>query len=85
MSIHPKPSPTSRKASDPGPRSSVRRTRRGPVLDLDRYVPALFTLIASNLSGGASSAYLSLYAIGIETWRVMVMLAIEGRDRKSVV
>ncbi|SCK30009.1 DNA-binding transcriptional regulator, MarR family [Variovorax sp. HW608] len=51
----------------------------GPVLDLNRYVPGLLTLIASNLSGGASSAYLSLYAIGIETWRVMVMLANEGR------
>lgn len=49
------------------------------MLDLNRYVPGLFTLIASNLSSGASSAYLSLYAIGIETWRVMVMLAIEGR------
>lgn len=49
------------------------------MLDLNRYVPGLLTLIASNLSGGASSAYLSLYAIGIETWRVMVMLAIEGR------
>jgi DNA-binding MarR family transcriptional regulator len=60
-------------------RSSVRRTKEGPVLDLDRYVPGLLTLIASNLSGGASSAYLSLYAVGIETWRVMVMLAIEGR------
>lgn len=49
------------------------------MLDLNRYVPGLFTLIASNLSSGASGAYLSLYAIGIETWRVMVMLAIEGR------
>lgn len=70
---------TSRKTSDVGPRTSIRPTRKGPILDLNRYVPGLFTLIASNLSGGASSAYLSLYAIGIETWRVMVMLAIEGR------
>ncbi|HSW19067.1 MAG TPA: MarR family transcriptional regulator [Ramlibacter sp.] len=49
------------------------------MLDLDKYVPGLLTLIASNLSGGASTAYLSLYAAGIETWRVMVMLALEGR------
>jgi DNA-binding MarR family transcriptional regulator len=70
---------TSRKAPDPGARSSELRTPQGPILDLNKYVPGLFTLIASNLSGGASSAYLSLYAIGIETWRVMVMLAIEGR------
>jgi DNA-binding MarR family transcriptional regulator len=57
----------------------MRHTARGPVLDLDLYLPGLLTLIASNLSGGASNAYLSLYAVGIETWRVMVMLAIEGR------
>jgi DNA-binding MarR family transcriptional regulator len=70
---------TSRKAPKAGPRSSIRATPTGPILDLTKYVPGLLTLIASNLSGGASSAYLSLYAIGIETWRVMVMLAIEGR------
>lgn len=60
-------------------RTSVRRLTSGPVLDLNKYVPGLFTLIASRLSGGASTAYLSLYGIGIETWRVMVMLASEGR------
>lgn len=49
------------------------------MLDLDKYVPGLLTLIASNLSGGASTAYLAVYAVGIETWRVMVMLALEGR------
>jgi DNA-binding MarR family transcriptional regulator len=60
-------------------RSSMRKTAAGPVLDLDLYVPGLLTMITSNLSGGASAAYLSLYAVGIETWRVMVMLAIEKR------
>lgn len=60
-------------------RTSVRRLTSGPVLDLNKYVPGLFTLIASRLSGGASTVYLSLYGIGIETWRVMVMLASEGR------
>jgi DNA-binding MarR family transcriptional regulator len=74
-----KASVTSRKTPDGASRSSIRPTQQGPVLDLNKYVPGLLTLIASNLSGGASSAYLSLYAIGIETWRVMVMLAIEGR------
>ena len=69
----------SRKLVAFGPRASVRITPRGPVLDLDLYLPGLLTLIASNLSGGASSAYLSLYALGIESWRVMVMVAIEGR------
>src|SRR5689334_9490204 len=64
-------------APQPSSRSSVRHTPEGPVLDLTKYLPGLFTLVAGNLSGGASSAYLSLYAVGIETWRVMVMLAIE--------
>jgi DNA-binding MarR family transcriptional regulator len=68
-----------RKSAPIAARSSVRKTAAGPVLDLDKYVPGLLTLITSNLSGGASAAYLSLYAVGIETWRVMVMLAIEGR------
>lgn len=73
-------SPTpKRDTPKPGVRSSVRITPDGPTLDLDKYLPGLLTLIASNLSGGASNAYLSLYAVGIETWRVMVMLAIEGR------
>lgn len=60
-------------------RSSLKQLKEGPVLNLEKYVPGLLTLIASNLSGGASTAYLSLYAVGIETWRVMVMLALEGR------
>lgn len=72
-------SPATSDAPEREARSSVRRTPGGPALDLNRYLPGLFTLIANNLSGGASSAYLSLYAVGIETWRVMVMLAIEGR------
>jgi len=75
----PPPSVTSRKATKPDARSSLQASAGGPVLDLNRYVTGLLTLIASNLSGSASSAYLSLYAIGIETWRVMVMLANEGR------
>lgn len=60
-------------------RTSLKQLKDGPVLNLEKYVPGLLTLIASNLSGGASTAYLSLYAVGIETWRVMVMLALEGR------
>jgi DNA-binding MarR family transcriptional regulator len=70
------PPPGSGRASR---RAALRQTREGPVLDLERYVPGLFTLVNSQLAGGASAAYLALYAIGIETWRVMVMLAIEGR------
>ncbi|MEY2872981.1 MAG: hypothetical protein RLZZ373_352 [Pseudomonadota bacterium] len=50
----------------------------GPIVDLDRYVPALLTWIANKLSRGASQHYLAVFDVGIETWRCLVLLAIEG-------
>ncbi len=47
-------------------------------LNLGRYTPALFTWIANKLSSGASSNYLKLFGVGIETWRCLVLLAIES-------
>lgn len=47
-------------------------------IDLDRYVPAYLTWIANKLSRGASQHYLNLFDVGIETWRCLVLLAIEG-------
>ena len=87
MSSRPRPArpnpPAPGKARTPRrpDRSSLRRTVDGPVIDLDRYVPGLMTMVNSALTRGASSAYLSLYAVGIETWRCLVLLAIEGRIR----
>jgi DNA-binding MarR family transcriptional regulator len=46
-------------------------------IDLERYAPAYLTWIANKLSGGASSAYLRAFNVGIETWRLLVLLAIE--------
>jgi len=48
------------------------------VVDLDRYVPAYLTWIANKLSKGASQYYLSSFGVGIETWRCLVLLAVEG-------
>jgi DNA-binding MarR family transcriptional regulator len=48
-----------------------------PVVDLERYVPAYLTWIANKLSRGASQHYLSVFDVGIETWRCLVLLAIE--------
>ena len=70
------------------PATSARSARtvaakpRGPrraatVVDLRRYAPAYFTWIANKLSSGASQAYLTALGVGIETWRVLVLLAIE--------
>ena len=50
-----------------------------PVVDLEHYVPAYMAWIASKLSGGASQSYLSVFGVGIETWRLLVLLAIESK------
>jgi len=47
-------------------------------VNLDRYVPAYLTWIANKLSRGASQHYLSTFDVGIETWRCLVLLAVEG-------
>ncbi|MDB5911954.1 MAG: hypothetical protein JWP22_629 [Ramlibacter sp.] len=47
------------------------------VVDLQQYAPAYFTWIANKLSSGASQAYLAAFDVGIETWRLLVLLAIE--------
>jgi DNA-binding MarR family transcriptional regulator len=49
-----------------------------PVLDPERYVPAFLTWIANKLSRGASQHYLQAAGVGIETWRCLVQLALEG-------
>jgi DNA-binding MarR family transcriptional regulator len=48
------------------------------VVDLEHYVPAFLTWIANKLSRGASQHYLAVADVGIETWRCLVLLAIEG-------
>jgi DNA-binding MarR family transcriptional regulator len=47
-------------------------------VDLHRYVPAFLTWIANKLSRGASQHYLRVHGIGIEIWRLLVLLAVEG-------
>lgn len=56
-----------------------RRAAEPPVIDLENYVPAYLTFIANKWSRSASRLYLSRFGIGIEAWRIMVLLAIEGR------
>jgi DNA-binding MarR family transcriptional regulator len=48
------------------------------VVDLEHYVPAFLTWIANKLSRGASQHYLNVADVGIEIWRCLVLLAIEG-------
>jgi DNA-binding MarR family transcriptional regulator len=48
------------------------------VVDLDRYLPALLAWIATKLQRGASQHYRNVFDVGIETWRCLVLLAIEN-------
>ncbi|WP_342130921.1 MarR family winged helix-turn-helix transcriptional regulator [Hydrogenophaga sp. OTU3427] len=47
-------------------------------VNLDHYVPAYMTWVTNKLSRGASQHYLNTFDVGIETWRCLVLLAIEG-------
>lgn len=47
-------------------------------LDLEVYVPGYFTSIANKLSNGASRDYLRTFAIGIEAWRAIAIIASYG-------
>lgn len=71
--------PQRRRESAPQPADPTRTTKAtADVVDLDRYVPAFLTWIANKLSRGASYHYLAAFDVGIETWRCLVLLAIEG-------
>ena len=56
---------------------SERNRQLQPVIDLDRYVPGYLTWIANKLTRGASQAYLAAFDTGVESWRLLVLLAIE--------
>lgn len=47
-------------------------------VNLDHYVPAYLTWIANKLGRGASQHYLNIFDVGIETWRCLVLLVIDG-------
>jgi len=49
-----------------------------PVVDLDNYIPAYLTFLANKWARSASHLYLKRFGIGIEAWRILVLLAIEG-------
>ena len=59
-------------------KTASRTSAAGDVVDLDNYAPAYLSWIANKLSSGASQAYLAAFDVGIESWRVLVLLAIEG-------
>jgi DNA-binding MarR family transcriptional regulator len=71
--------PSRRSAGGSAGRSEASdRKRPRKIVDLDRYVPAFMTWIANKLSRGASQHYLAVFNVGIETWRCLVLLAVEN-------
>lgn len=73
-----RPRQAARAPAPTAPAAPAPPTTPTAAIDLDRYVPAYFTWIANKLSRGASQHYLAAFDVGIESWRVLVMLAIEG-------
>jgi DNA-binding MarR family transcriptional regulator len=70
------PSPLPRKPRRPKP-AEFAAADDGPLLDLDRYVPAFITFIANKLSNSATVVYQRNFGVNITEWRIMSLLAIE--------
>jgi DNA-binding MarR family transcriptional regulator len=68
--------PLPRKPRRPSPSESA-VADNGPLLDLDRYVPAFITFIANKLSNSATVFYQRNFGVNITEWRIMSLLAIE--------
>ena len=68
---------TVRKAAAPATQADDAIPQDGPVLDLDRYVPALLAFVANKLSRSGSALYRRHFGIGIIEWRILAMLAVE--------
>ena len=49
-----------------------------PVIDHERYVPALINFLGNRLAAGASSVYRREFGIGVTEWRILSLLAVEG-------
>src|SRR6201989_3726627 len=58
-------------------RNRPEAARGGPLLDLDRYVPAFITFIANKLSNSATVFYQRNFGVNVTEWRIMSLLAIE--------
>jgi DNA-binding MarR family transcriptional regulator len=56
---------------------SAERAADGPLLDLDRYIPAFVTFIANKLSNSATAVYQRNFGINVTEWRIMTQLALE--------
>src|ERR1700732_783780 len=76
------PSPLPRKPRRPKP-AEFAAADDGPLLDLDRYVPAFITFIANKLSNSATVFYQRNFGVNVTEWRIMSLLAIEAGIQAS--
>lgn len=54
-------------------------------IDISRYVPSLLSVLNNRLSSSASDLYLQNFDVGINEWRIMVVLARQpGVSAKSI-
>lgn len=58
---------------------------RAQGIELETYHPAYFTFIATKLASGAAAVYRRHFGVGIEIWRVLVMLALEEKVSVNMV
>lgn len=57
-----------------------RRHGEQPMIDIASFPPAYLTFIANKWSRSASKLYLHRFGIGVEAWRILGILAIDGRQ-----
>ena len=68
--------PLPRKPRRPRPADPADATD-GPLLDLNRYVPAFITFIGNKLSNSATAFYQKNFGVNVTEWRIISQLAIE--------
>lgn len=53
----------------------MEQATRTATIDTQKYVPSLLNVLNNRLTSGASTIYLRKYDVGINEWRIMVVLA----------
>lgn len=73
------------RAASRAKKSSVEPAWQVNGLDLENYAPAYFTFVATKLASGAAAVYRKHFGVGIEIWRVLVMLALDEKVSVNMV
>ena len=73
------------KATTRAKKPSAEPTWQANGIDLENYAPAYFTFVTTKLASGAAAVYRKHFGVGIEIWRVLVMLALEEKVSVNMV